>query len=277
MPQEISETGRARPAGDQVVSLRADWSFAYEITHRPGDALPFRAVPRDDPGALLQAPTVAGLRSMISADHSRRVAARPGGLASLTAASLTAAGLEVTGPDAADDDGGGRLVIACQSARCDLVVSDSADAELHWSPFGGDAADPHRVADLAATLLSGQPGARHPGAASGDITFKGIVGMDLRAAGFEVELSVYPDETCFDVTAEIVVMDPRAEISGIVYATDDGGLTWYRDYWDEYAETAWQPGFRAWLPDPSAVARAIAGTVSRALSVGVSHDMPAAC
>jgi hypothetical protein len=27
----------------------------------------------------------------------------------------------------------------------------------------------------------------------------------------------------------------------------------------------------------AAVARAIAGTVSRALSIGVSHDMPAAC
>jgi hypothetical protein len=33
-----SATGRARPADDQVASLRADWSFAYEITRRPGDA-----------------------------------------------------------------------------------------------------------------------------------------------------------------------------------------------------------------------------------------------
>jgi hypothetical protein len=264
-------------SGDQFASLRADWSFAYEITHRPGDALPFRAVPRDDPGALLPAPSVAGLRSMISADHARRVAARPGGLASLTAASLTGAGHTVTGLDAAPDDGGGRLVIASRDARCALVVSDSADAELHWLPFAAGAADPHRVADFAAVLLAGRPAARHPVAAGRDISFKGIVGMDLRAAGFTVELNVYPDEFYFDVAAEIAVTDPRAGDSGTVYASDDGGLTWHRDFWDEYAETAWQPEFRAWLPDPSAVARAIAGTVSRALSTGLSHDMPAAC
>ena len=200
-----------------------------------------------------------------------------GKLARLTAASLTAAGLEVTAPDPAPGDDGGRLVIFCRATRCDLVVSDNADAELHWSPFAAGAADPHRVADFAAALLSGRPAARHPDAASRDISFKGIVGMDLRAAGFEVELNVYPDLFYFDVTADITVTDPRAGDSGTVYAGDDGGLTWHRDFWDEHAETTWQPGFRAWLPDPSAVARAIAGTVSRALSIGASHDMPAAC
>jgi hypothetical protein len=147
-------------------------------------------------------------------------------LARLTAASLTAAGLQVTGPDAA---GGCRLVIACQAAQCALIVSDSADAELHWSPFAGDAADPHRVADLAAALLSGQPGARHPDAASGGITFKGIVGIDLRAGGFQVDLNVYPDNYYYDVTADITVTGPRAGNSGAVHVTDDGGLTWHRE------------------------------------------------
>jgi hypothetical protein len=197
-------------------------------------------------------------------------------LARLTAAVLSDAGLRVTGPGAANDDDGGLLVIACHAARCALVVSDSADAELHWSPLAGDAADPHRVADLAAALLTGHPAPRHPGTASRDITFKGIVGMDLRAAGLTVELNVYPDETCFDVTAEIAVTDPRTANSGTVYADDHGGLTWHRDYWDEHAETAWQPQFRTCLPDPPAVARAIAGTITRALSTGISHDMPAA-
>ena len=45
----------------------------------------------------------------------------------------------------------------------------------------------------------------------------------LRAAGFTVELSVSPDETCFDVTAEIAVTDPRAGNSGTVFADDDLG------------------------------------------------------
>ena len=200
-------------------------------------------------------------------------APQPSELASLTAASLTAAGLQVTGPDAADT--GCRLDIACHGAQCALFVSDSADAELRWSPVAGGAFDPHRVAGLAAVLLSGRPGARHPDAVSGSITFKGIVGMDLKAGGFQVDLNVYPDNRHYDVTVDITVTDPRAGNSGAVYVTDDGGLTWHRDYWHEYAETAWQPEFRAWLPDPSAVARAIADDVSRALSAG--HDVPAAC
>jgi hypothetical protein len=202
-----------------------------------------------------------------SADH----AGREGGLARLTAAGLTAAGLQVTGPDT-----DGRLVIASRAAQCELTVSDTADAELLWTPFAAEAADPHRVADLAADLLSGQPGARHPDTvACGDISFKGIVGMDLRAGGFTVELTAYTDDYYYDVIADITVTDPRAGNSGAVYVTDDGGLTWQRDYWDEHAATEREPGFRSWLPDPSAVARAIADDVSRALSVG--YAVRAAC
>ena len=201
------------------------------------------------------------------ADH----AEREGGLARLTAASLAAAGVQVTGPDT-----DGRLVIAFRAAQCELTVSDSADAELFWTPFAAEAADPHRVADLAAVLLSGQAGARHPDTvSSGDLTFKGIVGMDLRAGGFTVELNAYTDDYYYDVIADITVTDPRAGSSAAVYVTDDGGLTWHRDYWDDHAATEWEPAFRTWLPDPPAVARAIADDVSRALSVG--YAVRAAC
>ena len=200
---------------------------------------------------------------------------RKGELASLTAASLTAAGLQVTMPDPADTDGPCRLMIGCHDAQCALMVSDDAAAELWWTPHAGDAADPHRAADLAAALLSGEAGARHPDTAAGrDITFKGIVGMDLRAAGFTVDLNTYPDDYYYDVISEIAASNPRTADSGTVYVTDDGGLTWHRDYWEEHAETLWKPHFSTWLPDPPAVARAIAGTVSRALSV--SDAMPAA-
>jgi hypothetical protein len=196
---------------------------------------------------------------------------REGGLARLTAASLAAAGVQVTGPDT-----DGRLVIAFRAAQCELTVSDSADAELFWTPFAAEAADPHRVADLAAVLLSGQAGARHPDTvSSGDLTFKGIVGMDLRAAGFTVELNAYTDDYYYDVIADITVTDPRAGNTGAVYVTDDGGLTWHRDYWEDHAATEWEPAFRTWLPNPSAVARAIADDVSRALSVG--YAVRAAC
>jgi len=200
---------------------------------------------------------------------------RKGELASLTAASLAAAGLQVTVQDTADPDGLCRLMIRCHGAQCALMVSDDADAELWWTPVAAEAADPHRTADLAAALLSGEAGARHPDTAGGrDITFKGIVGMDLRAGGFTVDLNTYPDDYYYDVIAEIAATNPRTADSGTVYVTDDGGLTWHRDYWDEHAEDEWGPQFRTWLPDPPAVARAIADTVSRALSV--SDAMPAA-
>ena len=194
-------------------------------------------------------------------------------LASLTAASLTAAGLQVSGPDPGDADGC-RLVIACPGAECALMISDAADAELWWTPLAAEAADPHSTADLAAALLSGEPGARHPGATDADVPFKGAVGMDLRAGGFTVILNTYPDDYHYDVTSDIAVTNPRAWNSGTVYVTDEAGLTWHRDYWDEHAETAWEPQFRSWLPDPFAVARAIADTVSRALSL--SDALPAA-
>ena len=106
-------------------------------------------------------------------------------LVGLTAAYLTAAGLQVSRPAPRDADGG-RLVIACPGAECALMVSDAADAELWWTPLAAGAADPYQAADLAAVLLSGERGARHPEGADGDITFKGVVGMDLRAGGFTV-------------------------------------------------------------------------------------------
>jgi hypothetical protein len=198
---------------------------------------------------------------------------KAGELARLTAAFLTDAGLRVTRPDPAAADDEDRLEIACRAARCALFVGDGGDAELHWSPLAHRAADAHRAAGLAAALLSGRPAARHPDAGP-EVTFKGIVGMDLRAAGFTVGLGVYRDDFYFDVTADIAATDPGAGNGGTVYATDDGELTWHRDYWDDHAETAREPQFRSWLPDPAAVARAIAATVARALSV--SDAVPAA-
>ena len=56
------------------------------------------------------------------------------------------------------------------------------------------------------------------------------------------------------MTAKITIIDPRVGHSAAVYVTDDGGPTWHRDYWDEHAETAWQPEFPTWLPKPPAVA-----------------------
>ena len=39
------------------------------------------------------------------------------------------------------------------------------------------------------------------------------------------------------MTTDITVIASSAGNSGAVYVTDDGGLTWYRDYWDGHTDT----------------------------------------
>jgi len=199
---------------------------------------------------------------------------KPGELARLTAARLTEAGLEVSGPDP-DDADGRRLFIWCPGGPYSLVITDDAHAELQ-----GDTEDPHHAADIAAALLSPAPStARHPAAISdGGITFKGVTGMDLKAKGFNVTLDVYVDDFYYDVSGDIAATSPDAD-AGTVYVNDDGGLTWDRDLWPEHADTEGQGAqrFRWHFPDPAAVARDIADTITRALPTGISHDLPAAC
>ena len=200
---------------------------------------------------------------------------KPGELARLTAARLTEAGLTVTGPDP-DDADGRRFFISCPGGPYSLTVSDDAQAELQ-----GDADDPHHAADIAAALLSPGPGAAaRPAAAAREqsLTFKGIAGIDLKAKGFNVTLDIYTDNDYFEVSADIIVTSHGGE-PGTVHINDDGGLTWQRDLWPEHADTEGQGAqrFRWRFPDPAAVARDIAGTITRALPTGLSHDLPAAC
>ena len=58
---------------DQWECLVADWSAAYEFSR--GDDVPFKAIVRADPGALLEAASPRLLRDMVRADHARRAAA----------------------------------------------------------------------------------------------------------------------------------------------------------------------------------------------------------
>jgi hypothetical protein len=194
----------------------------------------------------------------------------PGGLARLTAAALTDAGFEVSGPDPGDADGR-RLFICCPGGPYSLMVSDDGDAELQ-----GDTTDPHRAAEIAAALLSPAPSpARHPDTASDTvITFKGIAGMDLKAKGFSVTLDIHTDDHYYDVTGEIAATSPDTDTdTGTVFVNDEGGLIWVRDYWPQHASTADKgANFRWHFPDPAAVARDIAASVTRALTPGTFKD-----
>ena len=193
--------------------------------------------------------------------------AAPGELLRLVADGLAGAGLDVSPPA----DGEGRLEIAWPGARCTLAVGEGGSAEWEYWPWSPADADPDLTADLATVLLTGQAG-RQPRLGSGhqreNVTFKGIVGLELKARGLDVEMAVYCDETAFDTFAEIIATIPgQGDDGGQVCVTDEGGLTWTRDYWAEAAALIAAPGLCGQAADPASVAGSVVEAVTRAMSL----------
>lgn len=191
----------------------------------------------------------------------------PGELLRLVAGGLTEAGLDVR----ARSDGEGRLDITLPGARCTLAVGDCGSTEWEYWPWSADDADPDLTADLATVLLTGRSGPQ-PCLGSGhkreNVTFKGIVGLELKARGLDVELAVYCDETAFDTIAEIIVTVPGpGDDGGQVCVADDGGLTWTRDYWAETAALVSAPSLCGQAGDPANLAGSVVEAVMRAMSL----------
>lgn len=192
---------------------------------------------------------------------------RPGELLRLVVDGMTGSGLDVRVPEHAECC---CMTIACAGARCTLEVTDYGRARWEYCPWPPDKADPVLTADLATVLLTGRTGPfsrlerrRH----SQNITFKGIVGLELKARGLDVELVVYSDEDYFDAFAEIVVTAPTGENDeSKVCVTDDGCLTWAREYQCVGAAIASGPGLCGWIADPASVAAAVVESVTRAMS-----------
>ena len=199
----------------------------------------------------------------------------PGYLQRLTTERLAVAGVPVA--HAAAFGGAAQLAIGFpapplrgrrsrneRGAYCFLTVDDAAELNLH--PWPAAPADPHWLADIAAALVTGNPGHGpcHTGTEGRDLTLKGIAGMDLRHRGFDVALGVFPDDHYFDVAAEISAAAPGSDAdsgeTGTVDLADDGILCWKRNYLPDHAQTGCTP-FLARLPDP-AVAAGISGTVA---------------
>jgi len=194
------------------------------------------------------------------------LAQKPGELMRLVAGGLTMNGFDVRLPERED---GCRLTIGCQGARCALSVSDWGYVEWECSPWASDEADPKQIADLATTLLTGRGGdypRRGKGYERPGLTLKGIVGLELKARGLDVDLEVYEDEHYFDAQAEIVVTNPGTGGDAKVRVTDDGSVTWARDYWAEAATIIWEPEYCGWIADPAEVAGAVVETITRAMS-----------
>jgi len=191
---------------------------------------------------------------------------RPGELLRLVADGLADSGLQVRLPER---DGSCRLVIACAGARCTLAVDDWGDAEWGYCPGPGDGADAKQLADVATALLTVRAddlpflgrGYGHEG-----ITLKGVVGLELKARGLDVGLVVYRDEDFFDAHAEIVAASPGSAEGARVFVTDQGCLTWIRDYWDECGTPAFETDSSGGIADQAGVAAAVVQTITRAMS-----------
>lgn len=192
--------------------------------------------------------------------------ARPGELIRLVAEGLTANGFHVRMPERAT---AADLAIDWPTARCTLSVSDCGDVEWDCWPQSGGATDPKQVADLATVLLTGQA-QDHPRRGNGyglpGITFKGIVGLELKARGFDVSLEVLEDQSFFDAYVMIVVTSPGSAQRAAVHVADDGSVAWMRDYWPESAPPVTEPDFWDWIADPQKVAAAVVTTITRAMS-----------
>jgi hypothetical protein len=193
--------------------------------------------------------------------------AAPGELLRLVMDGLTGAGLDARPPDGGD---GYRLDITWPGARCTLAVGDCGNAEWEYCPLSPQDADPGLTADLATALLTGRTGPQ-PRLGGGhqrkNITFKGIVGLELKARGLDVELAVYQDEDVFDTFAEIVATVPGSGDDGQVWVTDDGGLTSIRDYRAETAAIVSAPDLCGKVADPASVASSVVEAVTRAMSL----------
>jgi hypothetical protein len=186
----------------------------------------------------------------------------PGELMSMVAAGLGALGFRVAFPDNPDERA---LTIANvpDVPACRLLVDDNGNVEWDYpAPEDGNP-DPQRVADVVTMLLTGEAGPterRAHGRRSPGLTFKGIVGLELRERGLNVELAVYKDDAYFNAIAEIVVSVPDGGTESEVSVADDGAVTWTNDYWHECFVAGRLSG-------KEAIARDIVDAVSRAVSV----------
>jgi hypothetical protein len=190
----------------------------------------------------------------------------PGELMRLVAAGLAARGFEVRLPEDALDR---QLTIGCPGGRCTVSVGDWGEVEWQWCPAG--LADPARVADVAAALLTGRaPDTLGPGGGHtlDCVSFKGLVGLELKARGFGVDLAVHEDKEHFEVWAEIVVTshDDGDGDGARVHVTDDGSVTWTRDHWAEAITEVRAPACHRKITDPVKLAAAVVMRITPAMS-----------
>lgn len=149
-----------------------------------------------------------------------------------------------------------------------LLVTDDIMVRWEYCPVDGGKLDPKRAADMVTALLAdGAAPYDRLGGGYGTkmISYKGIIGRELKARGFCVELKVYQDETNFDAWADISVR--RGESGMCAVVDDSGSITWDADYSAMYAAAGSAPDLTASPAGIEEIARDVVARIGRAAGV----------
>jgi hypothetical protein len=187
----------------------------------------------------------------------------------MVADGLSRQGFRVTLPDDPDDR---ELTIANLPGirSCRLHVGDGGDVEWDYPTPEGREPDPKRVADIVTAVLTGDAGPHERlsnSEGTARITFKGIVGLELKTRGFTVGLDVYEDYVAFTVAADIFVTPTGTRGASLVRVNDDGVVMWMNDYWPRHGTSGCEPPYDHRLSGKDTIAREIVETVTRAVRV----------
>lgn len=155
--------------------------------------------------------------------------AEPRALMHRVAHGLAVCGFKVSEPD--DGESRRLVIISREDTNCDITVNDYGNVAWYYSPLGGRTEDPAKVTRLVMNAF-GRPANNHGdwnAIQASDLPLLSITGRTLKAAGLNVCLEVYGDQTFYEVSAEIVVTNPSDPGRGAVHVDDQGGIVW--EFW----------------------------------------------
>lgn len=136
------------------------------------------------------------------------------------------------------------LSVSCQEECCiqvegikaapaaSLLIEDAATVRWEYNPSDLGGEDPKCAADIVTALL-GDGEAPYERLGTGcekeSLSFKGVVGDELDARGFNVELAIHEDYLYFDVWADISVTSESQKCMRVLVG-DEGFIIFDADY-----------------------------------------------
>jgi hypothetical protein len=158
----------------------------------------------------------------------------PGRLVRMVAVRLAARGVRAERDDSGDDPCW-LTVAGLAGMTCSLHIQDCGYIACDYAPCRGWEADPIRLAGVVIGILARDSSERYRTAGRRGISglsLRTIVGMELVAAGLDVDLDVYPILQDFRVDAELAVTNPGHPERGEVSIADDGSVLMECDCWE---------------------------------------------